>query len=108
MCQTGIELFMLIAGIYCLVAGKVPSFFFGSRYQVSGMPARWVGLMFALPAPGAFLAGVLLARLGGQDAMAHASAVETGLLVGCLLAALAVGYRFRQPVEPPRSGEPSP
>jgi hypothetical protein len=95
-----IEILMLIAGIWAIAAGKLPSWLFGgARYKLEGQGVRLLGLILVLPLPAAFLAGVLLALIGDQ-ATGYAAAVELVIVLACGIAAVVVSQSVRQPVIP--------
>ncbi len=99
MCILIAEIVLIISGIWALATGKVPSLVFGKKYRIEGLGARLIGLILILPMPFAFVAGIVLVLLLGQDEGAlYGTLLEIGTLVACLLVALVISYRIRKPV----------
>lgn len=89
----GLEIGMLVYGLYVLYSGK---FQLSKQRIVEGGRARLAGLFCVLPLPLAFAAAFLL---GGQLGDAgSAIALEIGIIVVCLVAALVTAYTAPQEV----------
>ena len=83
-----IEIAMLIGGIYAIVTAKVPSFLVGGgKYQVEGTVARLFGVLLILPLPVAFLGGIILALLFGEDGTGYAVILELITVFGVAILA---------------------
>jgi hypothetical protein len=77
-----IQIAMLVGGIYSMVSAKVPSFLVGGdKYQVEGRAARLFGVLLMLPLPIAFLGGVVLGLLFGEDGAGYAMTLEIIIVV---------------------------
>ena len=46
-----VEFLLLIAGVWSLIAGEIPSWAGGKKFKVTGAPARWLGALLILPMP---------------------------------------------------------
>jgi hypothetical protein len=93
-----VEIIMLIAGLWALAAGKLPSLLFGGpQYVLEGRGVRWLGLILILPLPIALAGGTVLTLLWGEQGTFYAFGLE--LLVVCVagIAALVVARAIRQP-----------
>jgi len=89
---------MLVAGIWAIVTGKLPSFLFGgSKYKFEGGGVRLLGFIFILPIPTAFIGGILLALLFGEQSSGYAVLLELIIVLGVGIAALVVSRFVRQP-----------
>jgi hypothetical protein len=96
-----IEIAMLIGGIWAIVAGKVPSFLVGGgKYQVEGVVARLFGLLLILPLPVAFLGGVVLALLFGEDGTGYAAMLEIVTVLGVAVLAVVLVRVVGKRIEP--------
>jgi len=104
-----IEILLLIAGIIALATGKLPSFLLGgAKYRYEGRGVRWLGLILVLPLPLAFVSGVLLALLFGDQATGYTFVVELLIVLAVIIAVLIVSRYVRQPVAPLTSdGQPN-
>lgn len=101
-----VELVMLIAGIWAIVAGKLPSFLFGGpKYRFEGRGVRWLGLILLLPLPMAFVGGVVLALLFGDQSSDYALLLELVIVLAAAIAVLIVSRFVRQPATTPSGGE---
>jgi hypothetical protein len=93
-----VEIIMLIAGLWALAAGKLPSLLFGGpQYVLEGRGVRWLGLILILPLPIALAGGTVLTLLWGQQGTFYAFGLE--LLMVCVagITALVVARAIRQP-----------
>jgi len=96
-----IEILMLIAGIWAIVAGKLPpSLFGGAKWKFEGWGVRLLGLILVLPLPTAFVAGILLGLLSGDQAVGYAALLELVIVLVCGVAAVVVSRFVRQPAIP--------
>jgi hypothetical protein len=91
------EVLLLICGIIAIFTGKLPALVFGKKYRTEGNGARAIGCLLALPLPGALVFGVLLGILFGPEATIYAVIFEMALVILCLVAALLINVRVRQP-----------
>jgi hypothetical protein len=86
-----IEIAMFIGGIWALVKGEVPSFLVGGgKYKVEGTNARVFGLLLILPLPIAFLGGLILGLLFGQDGVEYATILELVAVIGIAILSLVL------------------
>jgi hypothetical protein len=102
MCLLIVEIAMLIAGIMALVTGKLPSGLFRvlfgkGEYRTEAGKARLFGLLLAAPLPLAFLGGVVIALLFGEEGSPYATTFELLVLVVVGFAASVIARRMRQP-----------
>lgn len=96
-----IEIAMLIGGIWAVVAGKVPSFLVGGgKYQVEGVVARFFGVLLILPLPVAFLGGVVLTLLFGEDGTGYAAMLEMVTVLGIAVLAVVLVRVVGKRIEP--------
>ncbi|MCP4417861.1 MAG: hypothetical protein GY805_14650 [Chloroflexi bacterium] len=105
MCLLIVEILMLIAGIWALVSGKLPSGLFKvlfgkGEYMANPRQARLIGLLLTSPIPLTFLGGLLLGVLFGADAVQYSAILEIFILiVVCILAVIIARKVKNQPVE---------
>ncbi len=96
-----VEIAMLIGGIYAIVSAKVPSFLVGGgKYQVEGMTARLFGVLLILPLPIAFLGGIILALLFGEEGTGYAIILELITVLGVAILAVVLTRVVGKRVEP--------
>lgn len=96
-----LEIAMLIGGIYALVTAKVPGFLVGGgKVQIEGLPARLLGVLLILPLPTAFVGGVLLALLVGEEAYNYAALLEIGVVFGIALLVVIISRLLGTRLEP--------
>lgn len=96
-----IEIAMLVGGIYAIVSAKVPSFLVGGgKYQVEGTTARLFGALLILPLPVAFLGGIILALLFGEDGTGYAVILEFIIVFGVAILAAVLARVAGKRVEP--------
>lgn len=96
-----LELGMLIGGIYAVATGKLPSFLIGGgKYQVEGLKARLFGILFIIPLPVAFLGGVILTLLFGEEGTGYAVGLELAAVLGVLILAIILIRFVGTQVEP--------
>lgn len=107
MCLLILEILMLIAGLYALIAGKVT---LSKGLQLQGTRARIAGLFLVAPLPLALVSGVVLGILvaaSGSDAssiLGIATVVEVLIVLGCLAGAViyALATKPSNPSSPPQ------
>ena len=93
-----IEIGMLIAGVWAIATARLPSWLLGgSKYEYEGRGVRWLGLILVLPLPVAFIGGVVLGLLFGEQGTGYAFILEIAIVVVVLVAAIIVGRFIRQP-----------
>jgi hypothetical protein len=85
----GLEIGMLVYGLYVLYSGK---FQLSKQRIVEGGRARLAGLICVLPLPLAFAAGFILGSTGQLTDRGSAAILEIIIVVSCLIAALVVAY----------------
>lgn len=96
-----VEILMLVAGIWAIVAGKLPPFLFGgAKYRLEGWGVRLLGLILVLPLPTALVVGVLLGLLFGDQAIGYAALSESVIVLVCGVVAVIVSRFVRQPAIP--------
>lgn len=102
-----VEIIMLIAGIWALATGKIPSILFGGpHYKLEGRGVRLLGVILMLPIPVALSGGVVLALLFGEQASGYAILFELAAILVVAIAALVVARHIRQPrVETDENGQ---
>lgn len=101
-----LEIAMLVAGLYALIKGKVPSFIVGgSHFEVKSAPARVMGLIMMLPIPATFVLTLVLAFVMGASGQVDqstlnvvATALEIVLVVLAGVVTLILFYVFRKPI----------
>jgi flagellar basal body-associated protein FliL len=94
-----IEIIFLFAGIWALVAGKLPSFLFGGpKYRLEGGRVRLLGVILMLPIPIALVGGVVIGLLFGEQAEAYAMLFEIVAVLGVGIVAVIVGRLIRRPL----------
>jgi len=94
-----LEIILGIAGVWVLIMGKVPNWIIGKRdFEITGMKARLIGLILALPFPLSFVTGVVLAFLFGQDGLSYAFFVEIAIFIAVLVVVLVLTRKFRVPM----------
>jgi hypothetical protein len=100
----GIEIALLILGIYALATGKLT---LSKNKVVQGTPARLLGIIGLVPLPLAFLAGVAYGATQaaqGKDVTSDSvrwtlTGIEAGIVVVCLIALFAIGFAIAKPPE---------
>ena len=93
-----VEIIMLVAGVWALVTGKLPSLLFGGpQYTLEGRGVRLLGLILMLPIPLIFVGSFVLVLLLGEEASAYAIGLELMTVLGVGIAALVVSRLIRQP-----------
>ena len=96
-----IEMVFLIAGIYAIFSAKVPSFLVGGgKYHLEGAVARLFGAILIVPLPVAFLSGIVLTFLFGDDGTLYAMLLEFLTLLGCGVFATILARVAGERVEP--------
>lgn len=104
----GMEVGMLVMGLYALVTGRMP---LSNERVVRGAAARWLGLVSLLPVPLAFCGGLVAAVVmvsRGQDLMDESVkwlfvAIEAGTVLLCAIFVGTVGAAVaRKPGRSPR------
>jgi hypothetical protein len=94
-----LEIILGIAGVWILFAGKVPSWIIGKKdFEITGMKARLIGLILALPFPLSLVMGVILGFLFGQDGVSYAFFVEIAIFITVLIIVMLLTRKFRVPV----------
>ena len=93
-----IELIMLVAGIWAVATGKLPSLLFGgSHYRLEGRGVRYLGVVLVLPIPVVLASSVVLALFLGEEASGYATILELIIVLGVGMAALIISRVIRQP-----------
>jgi len=93
-----IEIIMLIAGLWAVATGKLPSLLFGGpRYKLEGRGVRLLGVVLVLPIPVVLAGSVVLALFLGEEATGYATVLELIIVVGVGIAALTISRVIRQP-----------
>ncbi len=96
-----LEIAMLIGGIYALATGTVPAFLVGGgKVKIEGLTARLLGVLLILPLPTAFVGGVLMALLLGEEAANYAALLEIGVVFGIALLILIFSRVLGKRIEP--------
>ena len=96
-----LEIAMLIGGIYALISAKVPSLLVGGgKVQIEGLPARLIGVLLILPLPTAFIGGVLMALLLGEEAANYAVLLEIFVVFGIAILAVILSRVLGKRIEP--------
>jgi len=91
---------MLIAGIWAIISGKVPSFLFGGgKYTIESLYARLFGVLLILPLPIMFLGSIVLFVLFGEDAVEYSFLLELGTIMGIGILAMILIRVIGKPVE---------
>jgi hypothetical protein len=101
------ELGTLVWGIYVLVAGKLTV---GTNYVVQGVAARLLALLLIAPLPAALTIGIAYGlhiasqgRMMTPDEQMTLTAVEFGILIGCVALVYAIGWPLGGPDVDPNS-----
>jgi len=77
-----IEGILLIAGVWAIIRGRIPSLVIGgTEYTAEGSGARSIGLLLVLPLPLSLLSMAILVRVFGKDAAGFSIPVEISILV---------------------------
>ncbi len=97
-----IEALFLIAGIWLLIAGKIPNKFFSllfgkGKYDLPPYKARLWGLLLAIPLPLVILVSFLLGLFMGKDALTIAAIFEYALDIAVFISAIIIARKIRQP-----------
>ena len=97
MCTLVVELLMLLAGVYALMAGKLQV---TNKLRLKGWRARVAGLILIAPVPLALLAGVVLSLLVDAGALSesvvdYVGIIDMALVLLALAAAVIFGYAMR-------------
>jgi ABC-type sulfate transport system permease subunit len=94
-----LEIILGIAGVWILIVGRVPTWIIGKKdFEITGMKARLIGLILALPFPFSFVTGMILALLFGQDGVSYAFFVEIAIFITVLIVVMILTRKFRIPV----------
>lgn len=95
-----IEILMLVAGIMAISTGKIPPLLFGGpKYQFDERGVRLLGAILILPLPLAFMSGVFLALVIGEQASSYALILELVILLAAGVAAIILSRFIRKPVD---------
>jgi hypothetical protein len=94
-----LEIILGIAGVWILFVGKVPSWIIGKKdFEITGMKARLIGLILALPFPLSLVMSVILGFLFGQDGLSYAFFAEIAIFIAVLIVVMLLTRKFRVPV----------
>ena len=94
-----LQLILAIAGVYMLIAGKVPNWVLGKKgYEIVGTNARIIGLVLVLPLPFSFGVGLVLGVLFGEVAVSYGFVIDIVVLIVELIIAFILIRQFRTPV----------
>ncbi len=100
----GLEIGMLIAGLYAMVKGKIN---WTKSRVTEGAPARVAGVILVLPLPLALAVGLVVgvgqvARGRGdvKDLQLTLTLTEVGIVLACLALAVVFSLAFSRPAEP--------
>jgi hypothetical protein len=104
-----IEILMLIAGVWAIATGKIPSILFGgAKYKLEGRGVRLLGLILVLPIPLSFITVIILAFIVGDQATEYSGLIEVIIVLVCGIAAVVVSRYIRQMAIPSTSGDDVP
>ena len=98
----GAEIGLLIMGIYALATGKLT---LTKRRVVRGTRARLLAIIALLPIPITVLLGMILGiifigqgrSVSGSEFRWMATGIEAGVVVLCVIALYAIGWRLAEP-----------
>lgn len=95
-----LEILFLIAGIWVIISGKIPSklfsFLFGKgEYKLSPRNTRLFGLLLSSPLPVSFMVAVLLSALMGSEANGYGVAFEIVYLIVVIIASIVIARKAR-------------
>mgnify|MGYP000082405426 CR=1 FL=1 len=94
-----LQLILAIAGVYMLIAGKVPNWVLGKKgCEIVGTNARIIGLVLVLPLPFSFGVGLVLGVLFGEVAVSYGFVIDIVVLIVELIIAFILIRQFRTPV----------
>jgi len=94
-----LEIILGIAGVWILFAAKVPSWIIGKKdFEITGMKARLIGLILALPFPLSLVMSLILGFLFGEDGLGYAFLAEIVIFLMVLVVVMILTRRFRVPV----------
>ncbi len=101
MCLLILEFIFLVAGLWLLVTGKIPSKYFGflfgkGEYRLSPGYTRLFGLMLAIPLPFAFGIYSLLGTIMAGKYLAYAEYLEIGVDMLVFIVAILLARKIRQ------------
>jgi hypothetical protein len=95
-----LEIIMLLGGLYAVIAGKIPSSFYGGKgFVIESTPARLIGLLMMTPVPLSFASGLVLALMGA-DVNSYGLFCELGIVIVVAIIAGVAMNRVRKPVPP--------
>jgi hypothetical protein len=101
-----IEIVFLIAGLYALFAGKMPSWIVGKGYKAEGSTVRLIGFLMAALLPGMLCGGFVIGLFATNS---NPTGLAMGFeIVSVILAAIVLTVvirRIRTPDLPPASTE---
>ena len=97
----GMEIAMLIFGIYALIAGKMNM---GKNKVVLGLPARLIGLIGLVPLPLSLLVGVVFGIIWAAQNrpmdgtfLGIATGIEVAIVLSCFALMMGLGYLMAGP-----------
>lgn len=93
-----LEIVMFGTGLYALFTGKLPQVISGKKYRVEGTAARIIGAICAAPLPLAFMVGLVLGIVAGEDLLFVGTIVEIVLVIGAAIAASLMSRSMGQRV----------
>ncbi len=105
MCLTIIEILFLVAGVWLLFSGKIPSKYFSilfgkGDYVLSSGKTRLLGLLLLSPLPLVLFVSFTLALFLGDKATTPATIFEIVYDLVVIGIAIFVARKIRQPVPP--------
>ncbi len=101
-----VELLFLGAGIFAVIAGRLPEWFVGKGYYAEGPLVRVLGGAMILPLPIAFCAGFMLALIDTNLA-SMATIIEIVLILGVAIGVVITLRKIRKPVASLQTTSPS-
>jgi hypothetical protein len=95
-----LEILFLVAGLYALFTGKMPSWIVGKGYKAEGNPVRLLGILMVAVLPSVFCGGIVIGIASAQadfDPTWIAIAFEfISVIVAAIIVTLVL-RRIRQP-----------
>jgi uncharacterized PurR-regulated membrane protein YhhQ (DUF165 family) len=96
-----LDIILALAGIWTIIVGKLPSWIIGKRdHELTGMPARIIGLVLVLPVPISFTLSTVIAMVYGEKGAGYAFIVGVAVLITALIVALVLIRKYRVPKAP--------
>lgn len=95
-----LEVLFFIFGLYVITTAKLPAFLIGGGgYRIEGPNVRLLGLLLAIPLPGALVVGFIMGFLFGEQVIGYLTICEVTFVILVAVIAVIAVHKIRVPVE---------